>query len=102
MGETGVGKSVIVKDYLSNLDPDYFVSTAANFSAQTSSSNLMDLFFDKLVQRGRDLGPPSGKKMVLFVDDINMPKMDTYGAQPPNEFLRQIIDMGGFYDLKKY
>jgi len=98
MGETGVGKSVIVKDYLSNLPVDDFVNTSANFSAQTSSANIMDLLYDKLMQRGRDLGPPSGKKMVFFVDDINMPKLDTYGSQPPNEFLRQIIDQGGFYD----
>jgi dynein heavy chain len=98
MGETGVGKSVIVKDYLNNLSPEEFVSMGYNFSAQTSSNNVMDIFFDKLMQRGRDLGAPSGKKMVFFVDDINMPKLDTYGAQPPNEFLRQVIDQGGFYD----
>jgi dynein heavy chain len=102
MAESGVGKSVIIKDYLNNLPEEQFVNTSMNFSAQTSSANIQDVLFDKLSQRGKNLGPPSGKKMVLFVDDINMPKLDTYGAQPPNEFLRQMIDQGGFYDLKKY
>ena len=74
MGETGVGKSVIVNGYLSKLSSDEFVSMFMSFSAQTSSGNIQDIFAEKLVQRGRDLGPPSGKKMIFFIDDINMPK----------------------------
>jgi len=32
-GETGVGKSVIIGDWVTNLDPDQFVFTSMNFSA---------------------------------------------------------------------
>jgi dynein heavy chain len=90
-GETGVGKSVIIQDFIIGLDPDKFVFTTLNFSAQTSSKNLQDLFMDKdkFQRKKKDLiGPPSGKKMLVFIDDVNMPALEKFGAQPPNELLR--------------
>lgn len=46
-GDTGVGKSVIVADYLSQLDMDKYAYTIMNFSAQTNTKNVLDVFLDK-------------------------------------------------------
>ncbi len=105
VGTSGVGKSVMARRFLAKLSSQFgddFESTEIALSAQTSSHILQSVFENKLEKlRKTLLGPSRGRRMCLFVDDLNMPKPDEYGSQPPLELLRQVIDNGGFYDRKK-
>ncbi|CAH1791320.1 unnamed protein product [Owenia fusiformis] len=78
------------------------VSTMLQFSAQTAAIRLQLQLTLKLIKKGKDvLGAPKGKKVLIFLDDMNMPAPEQYGAQPPLELLRQFLDLGGFYDTTK-
>lgn len=37
----------------------------------------------------------------MFVDDMNMPRVDTYGTQQPIALLKMFVERKGFYDRGK-
>ncbi|KAH8072853.1 dynein light chain binding protein [Aureococcus anophagefferens] len=107
-GVTGTGKTVMVQSLLRSLEPLQdegglgVVPTFLNFSAQTSSLVTQSAIESKLEKKRKNLlGAPAGKTCIIFVDDINMPLVESYGAQPPVELLRQFLDFKGFYDREK-
>ncbi|VEL17873.1 unnamed protein product, partial [Protopolystoma xenopodis] len=83
-------------------EPQNYIPVFLNFSAQTNSNRTQEMIEAKLEKKKKGvLGAPANKRIVLFVDDLNMPRMDTYGSQPPIELLRQIQDFSGLYDRDK-
>ncbi|XP_070429815.1 dynein axonemal heavy chain 6 isoform X4 [Equus przewalskii] len=102
-GITGVGKSVIAKGLLNKIQESAgYVPVYLNFSAQTSSARTQEIIESKLERKRKNiLGAPGNKRVVIFVDDLNMPRLDRYGSQPPIELLRQYQDFHGFYDRSK-
>lgn len=100
-GDVGVGKTSIVGSALRGLG-ESFLSTVINFSARTSSTRVSDDIEAKVEKRTKDTwAPPGGKKLVVFIDDFNMPEKEVFSAQPPLELLRQWLQYSFWYDLKK-
>ncbi|OEH75761.1 axonemal 1-beta dynein heavy chain dynein heavy related protein [Cyclospora cayetanensis] len=74
IGESGTAKSMMTKSWLSHLHSDEFMQLQMNFSSRTTSLDLQKAIEDHIDKRvGRIYGPPSGKVLKVFLDDLNMP-----------------------------
>lgn len=98
VGPTGTGKSVYILQHINALDEArYTPPIVIGLSARTTANTTQHMIDAKLDRRRKGVfGPVAGKKVVCFVDDLNMPQLEQYGAQPPIEVLRQYQDHDGW------
>ncbi|KAM4874879.1 dynein axonemal heavy chain 11 [Thomomys bottae] len=101
VGNAGVGKTAFVRDTLASLSADYIVSWVP-FNYYTTSAALQGILEKPLEKKaGRNYGPAGKKKLIYFIDDMNMPEVDSYGTAQPHTLIRQHIDYGHWYDRQK-
>lgn len=108
VGPPGCGKTMTLSSSLVDSDTELVV---LNFSSETSIDLLFKTFdqyctytkvrgSSSLVLRphtSRSSSTSGGAKLMIFCDEINLPKQDAYGTQSVLSFLRQILERGGFW-----
>ncbi|GET88580.1 dynein heavy chain, putative [Leishmania tarentolae] len=98
-GPPGSGKTMSITAVLSSL-PEYDV-VFLNFSSGTTVKTIMKALEQHCTvqdtARGLVMAPTSGKQLLLFCDEVNLPALDRYGTQVVVQLLRQLIERNGFH-----
>ncbi|XP_075466168.1 dynein axonemal heavy chain 11-like [Ascaphus truei] len=101
VGNAGVGKTVLVSDKVTKLSEDYMVAKVP-FNYYTTSAMLQRVLEKPLEKKaGRNYAPPGTKKLIYFIDDLNMPEVDAYSTVQPHTLIRQHLDYSHWYDRQK-
>jgi dynein heavy chain len=101
-GESGTAKTATVKNCFNNLsdkDPDKYMFLTVNMSSRTTSMMFQNIIEENIDKRTyKSYGPKmSGKKMIVFLDDMNMPVIDKYGTQQPIDLAHFLIGRNQLY-----
>ncbi|KAL5105240.1 Dynein heavy chain 10 axonemal [Taenia crassiceps] len=102
VGETGTSKTATALSTIQSLNPDVTCSLVINFSSRTSSKDVLRSLNANVEKRAKGVyGPMPGKKLIVFIDDLNMPQEDEYGTQQPIALMRMILERGGLFEQGK-
>lgn len=103
-GPPGAGKTMLLLSSLRKSQTFSLVNL--NFSKETVPDLIIKTLEHNCIYRMTSTGllmqpPLSDKWIVLFCDELNLPKLDKYGSQGVISFLRGVIVNGGFWHPKR-
>ncbi|CAF2056597.1 unnamed protein product [Rotaria magnacalcarata] len=100
VGPDGCGKGTLLRYCFRQLRSTQV--TILHCSAQTSPIHVIQKLNQSCIQvsstNGRTYRPKDCENLILYVKDINLPKLDKWGTSQLIEFLQQILTYNGFYD----
>ncbi|PAA93228.1 hypothetical protein BOX15_Mlig011306g2 [Macrostomum lignano] len=101
VGPRGCGKSAIVGERIRTVCSSE-VSEILNVSVYANRYTNARLITERLDEKlewkdGKLYVPLGGKRLMCFVDDLNLAATDDAGRQTSSELLRQLIDEGGHH-----
>jgi dynein heavy chain len=102
IGGPGTAKTSTVLQYLAKQDKSTTIFKKLSFSSATTPVIFQRQIESSVEKRqGRTFGPPGGKKMLVFIDDLSMPEYNAWGDQITLEIVRQLMEYTGMYNLDK-
>jgi dynein heavy chain len=101
-GSSGTAKTSTALMFFDLIQSDSMRIKKICFSSATSCYMFQTTLEAELDKRsGKNFGPPGGKKMTVFMDDMSMPERNNWGDQPTLELVRQLVETSGFCFLDK-
>jgi len=101
-GSQGTAKTSTALMWAETFDPSVMGFKFINFSSASTMIGFQHAIEESLDKRGgKNFGPPNGKSLTVFVDDISMPTINEWGDQPTVEIVRQIVEFNNFAFLDK-
>jgi dynein heavy chain len=102
VGSPGTAKTSTCLMYMAKFPLATVASKRVNYSSATTPfGNQKTIEAEVERKTGKTFCPPGGKEMIVFLDDLSMPIINTWGDQITNELTRQLMEAGGFYFLDK-
>jgi dynein heavy chain 1 len=104
-GPPGSGKTMTLTAVLESM-PE-FILASLNFSSTTTPDLILKTFAqycevvdspDGLVLQPNKSTYRESQWLVVFCDEINLPELDKYGTQTVIMFLRQLVELGGYWN----
>ncbi|XP_059035365.1 cytoplasmic dynein 2 heavy chain 1 isoform X5 [Mustela lutreola] len=100
VGPEGCGKGMLLRYAFSQLRSTQIATV--HCSAQTTSRHLLQKLSQTCMvistNTGRVYRPRDCERLVLYLKDINLPKLDKWGTSTLVAFLQQVLTYQGFYD----
>ncbi|CAG6015638.1 unnamed protein product [Menidia menidia] len=101
VGNAGVGKTALVRSKLESL-PESYMTSKVPFNYYTTSLMLQEILERPLEKRaGRCYSLIGNRKLIYFIDDMNIAAVDPYGTVQPHALIRQHLDYGHWYGRQK-
>ena len=80
--------------------PDRYQHSYLRFSALTNARNVQNFLEQPLEKvKGSQYAPKYHKRHIYYVEDVNTTKKEVYGAIPPMEVLRELLEHQSWYEL---